>query len=167
MSLFDINILWDTINFLILLFLLKRFLFKPVKKVLDDRRARIEGDLQAAKTEQEKAKELRQEYEKKIANIEEEARQIIEDSYRHAREKKEEIISQAKEEARLEQERTRREVARIMAEARAQLRNELSSLTVLAAGRFLEKSMEDEEHQLLIQKIIEELPEEDLGARVC
>lgn len=167
MSLFDINFVWDLINFIVLFLLLRHFLFKPVMKVLNDRQVRIQNDLDGAKKEQEKASELREQYEQKIAKAEEEGRKIIEESYSHARQKKEEIIAQAKKEARLEQERTRREVGRIMAEARAQLRNELSELTVLAAGRFLEQTIDEKEHRALIKKIIDELPEGKLGDQVC
>ncbi len=166
MSLFDINILWDTINFLILMFLLGRFLFKPVKKILDERRDKIQGDLDAAKGEYEKAEEIKRQYELRLANVEEEVRQILEAGYAQASQKKEEIIAQAKEEARRELERSRREIDRMTTEARAQLRDELSDLTVLAAGRFLQHSLNEEEHKFLIEKVIEELPAENLGERL-
>ncbi len=164
MSLLDHNIIWATINFLVLMYLLNRFLYSPVMKIMEERRAKIEGDLDHADREREKANELRQEYKTKLAGAEEEARRIIEEGYQKAQEKREEIIASARQEAKREQERARVEIARAQAEARAVLRDEISDLALLAAGRFLERKLTGEEHEALMEKVVQELPQEVGGS---
>lgn len=160
MSILDANIFWNIANLLILMYLLHRFLYKPVVGVMEERREKIQSDLEGARREKEEAEELRKTYEEKIAGASQEARTIIEEAHRKAREKGDEIVAQAREEARKEQERTRREIKRAQAEARAQLRDEVANVSLLAAGRYLEKNLSDKEHYALMKKVIDELPEQ-------
>ena len=66
------TLVWNVINFLILMYLLKRFLYQPLLDVLDKRTAKIAGDLQAAETSREEALVLKKKYEAEIAKAQRE-----------------------------------------------------------------------------------------------
>jgi len=163
LSLLDFNIIFDVVNFLILMYLLHRFLYKPVLGIIDERREKIQDDLERARRERKKAEEYRSEYEDRLAGAEEEAREIIDRAQRRAREQADEIVNQAREEGRREKTRVKEEIQRAQNEARAQLRDEVASLSLAAAGRFLEEKLSEEDHIELMERVVEELPREGLG----
>lgn len=165
MSLLDFNIIFDVVNFLILMYLLHRFLYKPVLGKIDERREKIQDDLERARRERKQGEEFRSEYENKMAKADEEAREIIDRAARKAREQAEEIVNQAREEGRKEKQRVQEEIKRAQNEARAQLRNELAGLSLIAAGRFLEEKLSEEDHRELMERVVAELPSEGLGDR--
>lgn len=85
--------------FLIILFVLTRFLFKPILKILDERRKRIEGARQEAKRLGEEVKALLAVYETKIAEAKRESSRVAEDLKRQGDELAKEIVSKAKTES--------------------------------------------------------------------
>lgn len=165
MSLFDINVLWNTLNFLVLMFLLHRFLYQPVVKVLEERRAKIKEDIDRARTEMEKAQALRQEYEHKLAQVDKKAQEIIDEAYRKAQAREEEIVNNARNEAQKELSRAKREIERAGNEARGQLRDEVATLSLLAAERYLSFKLDKKEDYKLMQRVIEELPKTGTGGK--
>src|SRR5262249_8207841 len=107
------SVLWHLINFLILLFILQRFLYKPVLNMLDQRSARIRESL-------EQAEEVRNQ----TARLEQESRSILEQARREgqeittlARTNAERIVSEATQ-------RAQQEADRIVERARAELARE-------------------------------------------
>ncbi len=165
MSLLDYNIIFDFINFMILMYLLHRFLYKPVLGIIDERREKIQDDLERARNERKQAEEYRSEYENKLAGAEEEARGIIDRATKKAREQADEIVNQAREEGRREKQRVQEEIRRAQNEARAQLRDEVAELSLMAAGRFLEEKLSEEDHKELMERVVAELPGEGMGDR--
>jgi len=163
LSLLDYNIFFDLVNFLILMYLLHRFLYKPVLGKIDERREKIQDDLERARRERKNAEEYRSEYENKLAQAEEEARAVIDRASKKAREQAEEIVNQAREEGRREKQRVQEEIRRAQNEARAQLRDEVAGLSLRAAGRFLEEKLSEEDHRELMERVVAELPDERLG----
>ena len=78
------NIAFTVINILVLYFFLKHFLFRPVQKIMDERKQMVEQDLDAAKDAKGEAIRMKEEYEASIANADEEASRIVEDAKRKA-----------------------------------------------------------------------------------
>ena len=73
----DISILWNIINILVLYLILKKFLIKPVLNVIGKRQALIDDSFETAKTKQQDADKLKEEYTEKLANINDQADRII------------------------------------------------------------------------------------------
>ena len=64
----DWNLLFTIINLLILYFALKKFLFAPVCKIIDEREAKIKSELENADKAKEEAEKLKTDYEAELAN---------------------------------------------------------------------------------------------------
>ena len=101
------TVIFQLVNFLILMALLKKFLFGRVTKAMDEREEEIAGRLERAEEKQNQADRLKDEYERKAAHIEQERRERLETAGREAEEKRKELIRQAREEVDLQKKRWR------------------------------------------------------------
>jgi F-type H+-transporting ATPase subunit b len=96
----NINLLWTILNLLILFLLVKRFLFKPVHKILDARAAEIAKGYADVESAKNAANSLKQEYETSMAAIADKRLQILAETGQKADEEYKRIIEDAKAEAR-------------------------------------------------------------------
>ncbi len=101
--------LLEIINFLVLVWILKRFLYKPVLNVIERRRADIEGRLTEAADRQREAEALKSGYEHRLADWEQERQQARDALARELVQERERRVAELEDE--LAQERERREVA--------------------------------------------------------
>ncbi|MGM0599864.1 MAG: F0F1 ATP synthase subunit B [Candidatus Rifleibacteriota bacterium] len=151
----------QTINFFVLLFILNRFLFTPMGKILEERRESIGRIKLSAEEEHDTALALKEVYEKHLANIEQEAYIIKQQAIKDANLKTTEIILEAREKAERIVEEGEMELFSERQAAWMQLREEVVHLTLTAAERVVEESLDDDIHRKLIERTIERL-EEDL-----
>ena len=77
---FDFNLLWTVINLVIFFLLMRLFLFKPIKKTLAAREEMLKNKFQQADDTVNEANQKLAEYEEHIANVDEEAKQIVIDA---------------------------------------------------------------------------------------
>ena len=109
----DWQLLADSVLTLIAVFvlflLMSYFLFNPARKMLNDRKQKIKGELDEARISLENANSLKAEYESKLKDVNKEAENILSDARRRALENENRIIAEAKEEAARIMERARTE----------------------------------------------------------
>ena len=91
--------LWQVVNFLILLFLLKKFAYKPILDMLDERKKSIEDAINNAETAKNEAEKMRKEYETRLAEAKQEAQEIMGKATKLGEEMKREIVENAQSEA--------------------------------------------------------------------
>lgn len=159
-GLFDIDagiLISQTINFFVLLFILKKFLFVPMGKVINDRREHLGRIKLATEQEHQKALEFKEEYEQHLANIEVEIYQIKQKAILEANQKTEEIIEEARKKAEEIIEHGELELFMERQTAWARIREEVVQLTLLAAEKVVEESIDDDMHRRLINTTIERL----------
>ena len=89
------DIVWTVVNLLIFFILLRIFLFKPVMKVMDERKKKIQDDLDSAQAAREESEELKAQYEAELADVHEEADKIRSNAKKYAEKEKAEIIAGA------------------------------------------------------------------------
>ena len=155
---FDLTILVSqTINFFVLLFLLNRFLFVPIGKIIEERRRNLGHIKMLTDSEHQKALELKQEYEKHIEGIQEELYQIRQKAILEANHRVEEIIEEARKRAEEIIEHGEMEIFMERQTAWARLREEVVQLTLMAAEKVVEESLDDKMHRRLIEATIERL----------
>src|SRR6056297_1255653 len=94
--------LWHLINFFVLMFLLRKYLYDPIKDILDQRAAQINGDLDDAEEQKKEAEELKAEYKQKLKNAHSEAQEIIDNAESRANKKAKDIINEAEKRAEKE-----------------------------------------------------------------
>ncbi len=154
---FDLGkFLWAIANFLILLFLLKKFGYKPVLDMLDERKRSIEDAINNAETARIEAEKLRKEYETRLAEAKQEAQDIVAKATKLGEETKNEIMANAQNEAAKAIQRAQEEITREKEQAIAALRDEVAVLAVMAAGKVLGKSITVEDHAQLVKEFVAE-----------
>ncbi len=144
------------VNFLLLLALLRLFLYKPVLNMLAERRQRIKEGLEAAEKAKEEAARERAEFEKKLEEERKLAQQKIAEATRASEKAREEIIKKAQAEAEEIVARARedaeKEKERILAEARKQV----AELTILSTQKVLGRMLDENLQKQLIQEFLAE-----------
>lgn len=95
----DINLLFTIINLLVLVFLMKKFLFGPIRVVIEKRQAEIEESYKKAEETNTAANELKAKYEEGLNNIEEERKQTINNAKIEASKEYDEIVNNANKKA--------------------------------------------------------------------
>ncbi|HHY05554.1 MAG TPA: F0F1 ATP synthase subunit B [Clostridia bacterium] len=151
------DMIFAIINFLVLLAILNKFLFKPLLKTMDARQAEIKQDLDAAAEANAAAQKTQEEYLQQMEQAKVEARQIIEKATKIGEKTKEELIIQAREESAQMTEKAREMIRLEKEEALNQLRDEVSSLVVLAAGKVIDETLDQKAHKKLVHKCIAEV----------
>jgi F-type H+-transporting ATPase subunit b len=148
------GLIQQLVNFTILLIVLRLFLYKPLFRVLDERKRRIQEGIdrasQAASTAAESEAEARR--------ILEEARTEGQDAVRRAQESaarlREELEARARQDADQIVARAREEIALERDQAVEQLRREFADLTIVAAERVINQSLDRQAHQRLIDEVL-------------
>ena len=126
-------------NFLILVWLLQRFLFKPVKAIVARRKEEISRVLTEASAEKESAERLKQEIEAKRSQIVAERQKMIDEARAQLSAERQKII----EEARSEAEKIRDQALKRLDEERAAASNELFERTVAMATNLAERLLRE------------------------
>jgi len=157
------NIFWQILNFLILMYLLKRFLYHPVLDMLDKREGKIENDLEKASQRKEEARKLKGKYESRLQGAKDEAQEIIVKAERKGKKRAQDIVQQAEEEAEKVKENKMQELETAKRDAARELRDYAADLSMEAASKMLHQELDEEQHRELIEKYIEELDSEMLG----
>lgn len=151
------QIVSQAISFILLVVILKRFAWKPLLAILDARRARIEEDLrQVAQSKAELAR-LQQEYGKRLAAIEDEARTKIQQAVLEGKRVAVEIQEQAREQGHALLRKTKDTVELEVAKAKVTLRDELISLTLSALERILQRTLDERTDRRLVESVLAEL----------
>ena len=142
------------INFTALLIVLRLLVYKPVLKMLDDRRERIREGLSAAERGQEAALEANRQAEAEIETARREGQNIIGQAQQVAERLQEDARQQALQQQEAMMERTRLEIQRERDSAIAELRREFADLTIAASEKVIGQSLDRAAHQRLIEQAL-------------
>jgi len=146
-------------NLIILFLLMKKFLFKPVNNLLERRQKEAAQMLESAEKDMKEADELKAQYKEKIDDAKKEAGEMIKEASRKAALKEEEIIKDANEKASKIIERANKQISLEKESAFAELKEDISSISVMLASKVLEKDISEEDHKEIIGKFIDEIGE--------
>ena len=137
--------------------ILKKILFKPVMKILDEREANIKNDIEQGKKAKEEGLKYKSEYETKVGAARSEGQQIVEMAKRRAEEKSLEIITNAKKEAENIKLKASADIEKERQQAYNDVKEEISSIALLAASKVIEKDIDKSKHEELIDEFIREV----------
>ena len=144
------------VNFLVILYLLRRYLWGPVLTVLADRAEKIREGLAMAEAARAERERMKAEVERLLADARRDAQAIAERMTTAAEAAAADIRAQAKAEADRIRERGREDAKQLHDQALAQLRTELAGMVVLAASRVLGREVNAEQHRVLIERSLDE-----------
>lgn len=159
-------VLVSVANFLILLYLLRRLLWGPVTAMLAERARKIREGLHAAEEAQRERERMGAESERVLTEARREASAIAERVTKAAEQSAADIVAKAKAEGERLVAKARADAERAHRQALAELRGEIATIAVLAAGRVLGREVDAKAHRRLIEETIEEAtPELRAGVR--
>lgn len=159
-SFVDIN-LWTSIftllNLLLLFLVMKKFLFKPVKKMIDDRQKEIDDQYADAERSKTEAAELKTQYETRLAEANAESDEILKEAHRKATLREEEILRDAQEKAAQTIRRADAQIAMEKKRAMNEIKDDVTVMAVDIASAVLSRDVKADEHSALINSFIENL----------
>jgi len=157
----------QVVNFLILVFLLKKILAEPIKKALDNRQSYIEDSIATAEADKAEAATMKQTYHDQLMKARGEAQEIIDKATKFGEQTRDTIIEESKEEATKILKQAQAEIERERAKALADLRNEVASLSVLVAGRIIGQNLDAKGQDKLVEEFINQLDSKGAGGLLC
>ncbi len=143
--------------FFIFFWISKKMFWTSILKAIEDRQARIQGDFDRIDAMQKKVDALQGDYQKRIADIDAEARNRMQEAIAHGRQVAEQIAEQARKEADAALERNKQVIALEMDKAREQLKQDVVQMTLTATERLIRERLDDTRHRQLVTGFVEEL----------
>jgi F-type H+-transporting ATPase subunit b len=151
------TLILQSIAMMVFVWFCMKFIWPPVLKAMDERRARIADGLAASDRAEKALSEAEQEVEKQIKTARDKAGEIVE----QANQRHNQILDQAKDDAIGERQRQvaagEAEISQAANQAREELRAAVASLAVLGARQILEKEIDGDTHRELLEKLIAEI----------
>jgi F-type H+-transporting ATPase subunit b len=143
--------LWSFAVFLLLMFLLTRFAWKPIMEGLDKREQGIADSIAATRAANEEAKSMLAAYERRLAEASDEVRGMLEEARRDAEATKQAIVAEARKAADEEQGRAKREIGLATDDALSKIAERAGELAVDVAGKFLRQKLTADDQQHMIR----------------
>jgi F-type H+-transporting ATPase subunit b len=147
---------FQVINFLLLLYLLNRFLFKPVLARLDERSATISKGLEDAEAAARDREVARAEREAAVADARKEAADLLANANKIATDTRDEILREARADAERVTQRAREEITAEKEKAMAELRAQVADLALEAAGKLVRSDMNATTQRRLVEEFLAE-----------
>ena len=148
---------FQVINFLILLYLLNRFLFKPILARLDQRSSTISRGLEDAEAAARDRELARPEREAAVAEARKEANEMIARANKIAEDTRNEILTSARDEAEKISRRAREEIVAEKEKAMAEIRAQVADLALAAAGKLIRREMDGPTQRRLVEEFLAEV----------
>lgn len=153
-------IFWEVITFAILLFLLYKYVFPPIRDRIQQRQSDIERAIEEAERTRSEAQELLEEYRRQIEEARGEGRRILDESRKQGEAQLERARAEAREESDRIIQRAREEVGRERDAALQEVRQEVADMVIQASEQVLGRSVDRDEHERLIEQALDDLDTE-------
>jgi len=150
------TLLAQIVNFVILFVLLYLVAYKPIMRMLDERSRKIKDSMEQTELIKEQAAHAEEEVKKQLEAAGKEGQEVITRAVRTGEETRQKAQQQAKQEGEALITRARAEIQRERDDAIDELRKEFADLTILAAEKVIDRSLDKKAHRQLIDKVLEE-----------
>ncbi|HDL04499.1 MAG: ATP synthase F0 subunit B [Candidatus Zixiibacteriota bacterium] len=151
------QILTHIIGFLVVVWLMKKFAWKPLLNMMDERRQKIVDEFQKIDDDRAEVEQIKSDYEGKLKNIDAERRQKITEAVNEGNKIASDIKLKAQEQARDIINRTNEQLERDVAKAKVQLKEEMVTITLTAAEKILREKLDEKKERELIGKFIDNI----------
>ena len=151
------ELIWGLFAFLVLFGFMWRFVFPQMNRMLDERSARIQGQLEQAEATRQEAEQLRSQYAEQLADARAEADRIREEAREDAERIRSERVSAAEEEADSIRASAREEAQAERGRVIADLRGQVAAISVDLASKIVQRELDADRHADLVDRYINEL----------
>lgn len=154
----DIGLMfWTVVTFLAMVFILKKIAWGPLLKIIDERESKMKAEMEAAQKNREQMEQLKSEYERQLSEIENRAKALLAEAEHKGLQTRESILKEAEAEARKLAERTRQQLESEKERLIHELRTEVGQLSILAAEKLLQQSIDKKVQDKFVQDFIKNL----------
>lgn len=157
------QILISLCNLVILFFIIRRFLYKPVKKMLAERRSQVEKIYSDAQLAKEQALSDREKWSAKIASADKEADSMIEKARSDAQRMEKQMTDEAKQKADSIIRSAKTQAQAEKKNAQNEIRSQIADVSVLIAEKLIQREINEDDHRSVIDSAISEMGEDDDG----
>ena len=149
--------LFTLANTVALFLVLKKYLFKPVLKVIEDRQQEIDGIYKSADQAREQAQNMQAEYQQKLSAAQETSDRLVKEAVVRAQSREEEIIRQANQNASAILDKAAADIALEKKKAINDAKDEISGIALAIAGKVVGRELNEADQSKLIDHFIDEL----------
>lgn len=147
-------------NLFIQMYLIKRFLFKPINEILEKRRAKADAEIQEAVQAREEANAIKSEYEQNMLDAKNKANEILVSAQKTASIQSEEILKDAASQAAAIKAKAESDIAQERRKAVNEIKGEIGGMAVEIAGKVIEREISEADHAKLIDDFIANVGED-------
>ncbi|CAM3459139.1 F0F1 ATP synthase subunit B [Marinicrinis lubricantis] len=151
------SFLYAIVAFAILYFLLQRYAFGPLFSVMEKRREQVLGEMKNAEESRKQAEQYLAEQKQAIDEARKEALEIVEQARKTSVKQAEEIMARANEQSARMKEEALVEIESEKKRAVAELRSQVSAMSVMIASKIIEKQVDEKSQKELIDKYLKEV----------
>ena len=152
--------LFVLLNTLLIYFVAKKFLFKPVMKIIQDRQKEIDDMYDAAGNAEKQAKAMEAEYQQKLEVASETGERIVKEAVARGQAREEEILRQANAEASAIMDKAVADIAMEKKKAINDAKDEISGIAIAIAEKVVARELNNEDQRKLVDSFIDELGEQ-------
>ena len=152
--------LFILLNTLTIFFVAKKFLFKPVMKIITERQQEIDNLYADAGAAKEQARQLQESYQQKLNAAQETSDRIVKEAVARGQSREDQIIRDANAQAAAIMDKASRDIAQEKKKAINDAKNEISDLAMAIAGKVVERELKQADQADLIDGFIRELGDE-------
>jgi F-type H+-transporting ATPase subunit b len=156
--------IWTIIAFAITFFILKRFAFGPIQKLIDERREQIRASVEEADRVRDEARALLEEHRALIGQARSDAENILAEARRIADAQQQRMREETEEDRKRRLEETERQIEQATVQALAELKQAVAVLSLEAAEKITRKSLTDADQKRLIDEALAEIDFSELEA---
>lgn len=149
----DINLLFTVIDVLILYFLLRKFLFKPVRKVMEDRKNEIAHSYEEAEKTKQEANALKSEYDKTLQDLDAKKAASVAEAKAEASKEYDKILAQAKTDSDELIDKARKKAQAQAAQEKQKADEEISSMVKDAAAKIAESESDKSLYDAFLNQV--------------
>jgi len=146
-------------NLMIQLVIFKKFLLKPIKQVIADRKAKADSEIADAQKLRTEAEAMKAEYEQNLQNARTEANQIVASAQKTATARGEEIVGEARAQAAALKQKAEADIAQERKKAVNEVKDEIGGIAMEIASKVVEREIREEDHKDLIDEFIKNVGE--------
>ena len=146
-------------NLMIQMLIFKKFLLKPIKQVIADRKAKADSEIADAQKLRTEAEAMKAEYEQNLQNARTEANQIVATAQKTATARSEEIVGEARAQAAALKQKAEADIAQERKKAVNEVKDEIGGIAMEIASKVVEREISEKDHKDLIDEFIKNVGE--------
>lgn len=146
-------------NLMIQLVIFKKFLLKPIKQVIADRKAKADSEIADAQKLRTEVEAMKAEYEQNLQNARTEANQIVATAQKTATARSEEIVGEARAQAAALKQKAEADIAQERKKAVNEVKDEIGGIAMEIASKVVEREISEKDHKDLIDEFIKNVGE--------